>query len=116
MAKAEASGDLVTIDREQRRAVRRQAFGLTLPSLAMFDRGESDANRTSPPKSRRPTRTAPANGSSGSTTASLWRQIDDTDVYPKPREGSTADIRRGAIGSFFMLLDGKTQIRVHRDN
>ena len=40
MAKAEQTGDLVTIDREQRRTVRRQAFGLTLPSLAMFDKGE----------------------------------------------------------------------------
>src|SRR5579862_508325 len=40
MSDAEASGDLVTIDREQRRAARRQAFGLPLPSLSFLDRGE----------------------------------------------------------------------------
>src|SRR5690348_11419617 len=33
MASAEQSGDLVSIDREQRRAARRQAFGFQLPTL-----------------------------------------------------------------------------------
>src|ERR1700729_97024 len=40
LSKAQSSGDLVTLDREQRRAVRKQAFGFALPSLAMFDVGE----------------------------------------------------------------------------
>src|ERR1700759_4350254 len=40
LTKAQSSGDLVTLDRQQRQAVRRQAFGFTLPSLAMFDVGE----------------------------------------------------------------------------
>src|SRR3569623_3100541 len=49
VSQAEKTGDLVTIDREQRRTVRRQAFGFTLPSLAMFDRGEKaeEADRIS---------------------------------------------------------------------
>jgi hypothetical protein len=40
LTKAAASGDLVTLDRQQRRSVRKQAFGFTLPALAMFDAGE----------------------------------------------------------------------------
>ena len=38
---ATKSGDLVAIDREQRRAARRQAFGFNLPTLSFLDRGET---------------------------------------------------------------------------
>src|SRR5437764_11986088 len=36
MATAETTGDLVAIDKAQRRAARRQAFGLPLPSLGFL--------------------------------------------------------------------------------
>ena len=117
MAQAEVKGDLVTIDREQRRTVRRQAFGLTLPSLAMFDRGErpEEADRIT-------AKVAEAyRGGSGKwmiklDDGALWRQIDDNQLYPTPRAGSTARIRKASLGSFFMNLDGQQAIRVHRDN
>ena len=44
MEQAQTTGDLVTVDREQRRAARHQAFGLMLPTLSFLDRGENDAN------------------------------------------------------------------------
>ena len=117
MAQAEAKGDLVTIDREQRRAVRRQAFGLILPSLAMFDRGErpEEADRISAKvKSATP-------GAFGKWTiilddGAVWRQIDDDRLGRAPHSGSTAAIRKGALGSYFMTIDGQTPIQVHRDN
>jgi len=37
---AEAKGDIVVVNREQARKVRRQAFGFTLPSISLFERGE----------------------------------------------------------------------------
>ena len=40
MESATANGDLVALDRAQRRAARRQAFGFTLPTLSFLDRGE----------------------------------------------------------------------------
>ena len=40
MDQAEAKGDIVVVDREQARKVRRQAFGFTLPSITLFERGE----------------------------------------------------------------------------
>src|SRR4051812_14617673 len=42
LVRAEADGDIVVVDREDARKVRRQAFGLPLPSLSLFDRGESE--------------------------------------------------------------------------
>ena len=54
MAKADANGDLITVDRQQREALRHQAFGLSLPSLLIFERGakSDDINRFPPAASR----------------------------------------------------------------
>lgn len=117
MAKAEDTGDLVTIDREQRRTVRRQAFGLTLPSLSMFDKGEKpeEANRIETTLSR-----ALRNGSGKwiitLEDGAVWRQIDDGELEPPPRPGQKVVIRRAALGSYLMHIEGQSAIRVHRDN
>jgi hypothetical protein len=117
MAKAEQSGDLVTIDREQRRAVRRQAFGLTLPSLAMFDKGEKpeEANRIAVTVARA-SRDAAGKWVVVLDDGAVWRQIDDEPLEPPPRSGQKAVIRRAALGSYMLRIDGQSSIRVHRDN
>lgn len=117
MAQAEVKGDLVTIDREQRRAVRRQAFGLTLPSLAMFDRGErpEEADRITA-KVKSASHTVTGKWVIELEDGAVWRQIDDNQIYKSPRPGSVAAIRKAMLGSFFMNLDGQQAIRVHRDN
>jgi hypothetical protein len=115
--RAETSGDLVTIDREQRRVVRRQAFGLNLPSLAMFDKGEKpeEVDRVSAVVAHA------SQGPEGKWTVTLddgavWRQTDDGELVRRPHGGSAAVIRKGMLGSFFMAIDGQPAIRVHRDN
>lgn len=117
MAKAEQTGDLVTVDREQRRAVRRQSFGFTLPSLAIFDRGEKaeEANRI------QATLKGVARNGAGKWVLTLddgavWRQIDDGELEPPPRPGQKAVIRRAALGSYLMRIESQSSIRVHRDN
>jgi putative N-acetylmannosamine-6-phosphate epimerase len=117
MAEAEVKGDLVTIDREQRREVRRQTFGLSLPALTLFDRGEKgeDADKITA------TVAEASKGANGRWLiqldgGALWRQTDDTDLYKEPHKGSVAEVRRGALGSYFMKVDGDSAFRVHRDN
>ena len=97
--------------------MRRQAFGLSLPSFTIFDRGEKgeDADRIT---------TTVVEASKGPTGrwliqldgGALWRQTDDADLYKTPHKGSVAVVRRGALGSFFMKIDGDSAFRVHRDN
>ena len=117
MVEAENKGDLLTIDREQRREVRRQAFGLVLPSLTIFDRGEKgeDADKITT------TVVEASKGQNGRWLiqldgGALWRQTDDSDLYKTPHKGSVAIVRRGTLGSFFMKIDGDSAFRVHRDN
>jgi hypothetical protein len=117
MAKAETTGDLLTLDREQRRAVRRQAFGLTLPALAIFDHGEKpeEMNRIK----------AIVKSASQDPRGRwiivlddgvVWRQIEDGDIDRPPHPGSTAAIRKASLGSYFMNIDGQFAIRVRREN
>ena len=113
---AEARGDLLTMDSAQRRTVLTQAFGLNLPSLSLFDHaGLPDAANSLRLKIERATR-----GADGRWVISLegdqgWRQIDDMDLARDPRPGVPVVIRRAALGSFMMSIDGQPPIRVHRD-
>ena len=114
MGKAESSGDLVTLDRKQRQAVRRQAFGFTLPTLAIFDSGEKQVDRIDDV-------IASAHQVAGGKwvfqmqDGAIWRQIDDEGLSRKPHAGSAATIRRASLGSYMLSVDGQPGLRVHRD-
>ena len=117
MDKAQAKGDLLTLDQEQRRAVRRQSFGLTLPSFTLFDQGEKaeEADRLTAKVagvSRLPRGAWVIRLEDGA----VWRQIDEEELHRDPKPGSSALIRRAALGSFMMSIDGQPSMRVHRDN
>ena len=44
----------------------------------------------------------------------VWRQIDAESPFNAPRAGSSVKIRRAALGSFFLNIDGQTAIRAQR--
>jgi len=117
MTAAETSGDLVTIDRKQRQAVRRQAFGLTLPSLAMFDRGEKpeEVDRLESTATGA-SRTVEGKWVVRLEDGAVWRQTDDNELFHNPHAGSKVEIRKGVLGAFFMKVDGQQAVRAHRDN
>jgi hypothetical protein len=117
MAKAQTTGDLVAIDRAQRRAARRQTFGFSLPSLAFLDRGEKaeEVNNLDT------TVTAVSRSADGKWVitvegGAVWRQTDNNDLSKDPRVGSAVKISKGVLGAFFMNVDRQQAIRVHRVN
>ena len=117
MVEAEDKGDLVSNDRAQRSAVRRQAFGFSLPSLAIFDRGEKpdEVNRVIE------TVASAHHGLEGRWVlrmqdGAVWRQTDDADLGRRPHAGSKALIKRAALGSFMIEIDGQAGIRARRVN
>jgi hypothetical protein len=117
MAEAEDKGDLVSVDRAQRRLLRHQAFGFTLPSLSIFDRGENaeDVNRVEEVLAYA-SQDAQGRWTLHMQNGAVWRQIDDEFLSGRPRQGAKIVIRRAAIGSFMLSVDGQPGIRVHRDN
>jgi hypothetical protein len=115
MDAAEAKGDIVVVDREQARAARRQAFGFSLPSLAIFDRGETpeDLDRVSAAIAR-----AYQQGDGKWVVeldgGAVWLQTDSEPLPRAPKAGSRAEIRKAAMGSYFMNIDGQRALRMRR--
>ncbi|MFN3523385.1 MAG: hypothetical protein ACK4YQ_14155 [Phenylobacterium sp.] len=112
---AEAKGDIVVVDRQQADQVRRQAFGFTLPSLSLFDRGEAPEkidSVTGVVKSARM-------GGDGKWVVELqdgavWAQTDSERLMRDPAPGMEAKIRRAAMGSYMMNLGGQRAVRARR--
>lgn len=115
LAGAEQKGDIVVVDREQAKAVRRQAFGFNLPSLAMFERTEK------PEEINRMTgQVADAyRGGDGKWVFELeggavWAQTDSETLGRQPRKGSKVEVRKAAMGSYFLNSDGQRAVRARR--
>jgi hypothetical protein len=113
---AEASGDVVVVDRAQAQAARRQAFGFNLSALSILNRNatKEEVDNLSA------TATEAYRNGDGKWIIVLdsgahWRQIDDADLNNPPHQGSKIRIRRASLGSFVMNIDGQPYIRVHRD-
>jgi hypothetical protein len=115
LGEAETKGDIVVVDREQAGKLRRQAFGFSLPSLNLFDRGDKPQalDRVSGVAAR-------AYQQGGRWVIELedgggtWLQTDDE---PQPRgakTGSRVEIRKAAMGSFFINVDGQRAMRARR--
>ncbi len=119
---AEAAGQVVVVDKERAREVRKDIFGLQLPSLDIFNRGgggkllsaAEDVDRLTE-TIRKASQQADGKWVFELQNGAVWRQIDNSEVLPDPRPGLRVEIRKGAIGSFFMKVEGKSAFKVHRD-
>ena len=112
---ARAKGDVVVVDREQVRAVRRQAFGFRLPTLDVFPRGRAEAPLTQIAT----TLTAVGRNGAGKwvmtdADGATWVQTDSEELGRAPHDGSRFAVRAGSLGSFFCKVDGQPQIRCDR--
>jgi hypothetical protein len=115
---AEAKGDIVVVDREQARAVRRQAFGFSLPSLSLFDRdGKPEPVDAVTLKVESATRGGDGKWLLRLEGGQVWRQIDASELSRQPRPGAVVTIRSALMGSYKLTVgDSAAAIRVHRDN
>jgi len=124
---AQTKGDVIVVDREQARAVKRQAFGFNLgAALSIFDRpaGKEGTKEGAREKEADESITAVARSVSQTPVGkwiitledgAVWRQIDSDTLGMDPHPGSKIHIRRATLGSFLMSVDGQGSIRVHRD-
>lgn len=113
---AVAQREITVLDRQTVRQARRTLFGLEIPKLPLFDgideKGEQiesiDAVVTS----------ATRNGHGKWIVQLLgggtWIQIDSEALSLWPEAGSKVKIRRAALGSYMMRIEGQRGIRVKR--
>lgn len=116
LEEAEAKGDIVVVDREQARSVRRQAFGFSLPSLALFEKGEKqeDIDNT--------TGTVAAARQNGARKwvikledGAVWTQVDAAELFADPKAGDPVRIKKASLGSYLMIIGKNGAIRAHRE-
>ena len=116
MDEAQAKGDLVTIDQAQRRTLRKEAFGFALPSLAILDKGVSKSETDSVSLKV----LSASQDKTGRWRFTLegeqfWHQTDLATMTFDPHAGSSVVIKKGALGSFHMNVDGQPSIQVQRE-
>jgi len=120
LAQAAERRDIVVVDRGQVRESRRRLFGLALPRLPIFGGGEDDG-RPDPEEITQLEGTV-ASASQDSyghwqvrlQDQSLWIQTDNNMLALRPRPGQPVLIRRAALGSYVMRVNGQPGIRVRR--
>lgn len=112
---AEAKGDIVVVDREQARKVRRQAFGFSVPSITLFERGESKEELEN---TTGVVALARVNGAGKWVIkledGAVWTQVDANELFRTPKPGMSVKIRQAAMGSFLMSVDNTAVFRVRR--
>ncbi len=118
---AEAAGQVVVIDKVKAREVRREIFGLTLPSLDIFAasggkadvKGEDDDKLVSAVKSA--AHLGDGRWQFELETGAVWRTLEPVELPGTPRPGSKVEVRKASLGSFMMKVEGQPGFKVHRD-
>jgi hypothetical protein len=110
--------DLVVVDRKQIRETRRTLFGLDLPRLSIFGGGDGDeeAEQVTSIESTVDAAVQDGNGrwivklADGST----WAQTDNNVLALRPRHGQKVKVKRAALGSYMMNVNGQPAVRAKR--
>jgi hypothetical protein len=112
---AEQKGDIVVVDREQARKVRRQAFGFSLPSISLFEKGETQEELENVTGE---VAVASVNGAGKwtirLTDGAVWVQVDNNELHRTPKPGNPVKIRQASLGSFMMSINNGGGFRVRR--
>src|SRR4051812_13327552 len=112
---AESKGDVVVIDRDQARSVRKQAFGFTLPSISIFEKGEAKEDLEQSDGV-----VAYARQDGGGhwliklEDGAVWAQNGVEDLFKTPKPGMKVRIRKAALGSYMMVVDNQGGFKAHR--
>jgi mannose-6-phosphate isomerase-like protein (cupin superfamily) len=113
---AESHGEVVVMDREQVKAVKRQAFGFNLPTLHIFDRSNKPDERIDHLVLDLDGAHHDAEGHwvFVSADGAVWRQTDAAELGEDPHKGSKLLVKNGVLGSFFCKVDNQPQVRCQR--
>lgn len=112
---AEAKGDVVVVDREQATKVRKQAFGFTLPSISIFEKGETKEeidNTTGVVASAR--QDGLGKWIVKLEDGAVWAQVDVKELFKTPKPGMAVKIRKASLGSYLMSIENQGAFRARR--
>ncbi len=111
---AERAGQVLVVDRAEIDKASRDLFGLNLPRFTLFSRLDvpEAANRVET-QVREARRSANDDWIFELADETVWRQIDDQNL-DRARPGDPVVIRRAAMGTYFLSVNGARSLRVRR--
>lgn len=112
----EASGDLLVVERAEIEDTRQRLFGLDVSNVRLLHRfgGQGDLDDIETTLSRA-YQTSQGGWVFHLADGSIWRQVDMERLPNRVSPGALVRIRRGAIGSYLISVDGARALRVRRD-
>ena len=117
LVNATNSGEVSVVDRNEVRKVRHSLFGFSLPKVPFFS-GDTTANEAQDKLDSTITKvTALNNGYFQIVIAdnnAVWVTTDDYTNFDPPRVGQKIEIVRGALGNYFLRINGQNGVRGRR--
>jgi hypothetical protein len=117
LSQAVGRNDVVVLNREDIRQTRRSLFGFHLPRLPFLGGGAREVEET--PDEITATVSAASNIGYDKwrirlQDGAVWQTTESSAYIQPPHAGSIVVIRRGAMGNYFMRIDGQRGLRAMR--
>ena len=114
---AVAKRDIVVIDREGVQKTKRGLFGFSIPNLGIF----GDDNDVVEIKQIEGTLVSTAFNADGGyifrlEDGSRWSQLDSKPFAIPPQSGDKVVVKKGALGAYFLTVEGQPGVKVKRIN
>lgn len=114
LSKATDEGAVVVVNREEVRETRRSLFGFSLPKLPLF-RGDKTSEEEEQQEIVAKIASVRSLGYGKYLivldTGARWQTTDPVNYGPDPAPGLPIRIKRGAIGSYFISIDGGRAVK-----
>lgn len=116
LASASQAGTIVVLDREEIRNTRRSLFGFNLPRLPFFrgDDGEDKAQEEILAKVQSAQDVEYGKWRIVLNDGAVWQTTEPEGRLFPPRLGQDVRIKRGALGSFMLSVNGQRSVRAMR--
>jgi hypothetical protein len=110
--------ELVIVDRKQIRETKRSLFGLDLPRLSIFGGGDGDNDEEAVTSIDGTVAGAIQDGNGRwivkLADGSTWAQTDNNPLALRPRAGQKVKVKRAALGSYTMSINGQPAVKAKR--
>lgn len=114
---ASNSGEVSIVDRNEVRKVRHSLFGFSMPKIPFFS-GDTTASETQNKLNSTITSVRQLNNGYYriviADNGAVWETTDSSVSFDPPRTGQKIEIIRGALGNYFLRINGQIGVRGKR--
>ena len=114
------AGEVRVVSRDETREARRSLFGFKLPSLGLFGGSNDDEDEADKVDSITSTITRVSAAGRGTyfitieQDGAIWETTESSPFFRRPDVGESVEVKRAALGSFFLSVEGRKRVRARR--